>query len=63
MNDQELIMEAYKSIFVEHQADEQKDQQLKETFASILEKKEDTQTTVAELFDAVQKHLKESGQQ
>ncbi len=51
------------SVLNEHKEDEAMDQKLKKTFKKIVMKKVDDDKKVEELFAAVQRHLKQSGQQ
>ena len=51
------------SVLNEHKEDEAMDQKLKKTFKKIVTKKIDDDKKVEELFTAVQRHLKQSGQQ
>lgn len=51
------------SALLEHKGDEAQDQKLKNTFKKIITKKSDDDKKVEELFKAVQRHLKASGQQ
>ena len=50
------------SVLNEHKGDEAMDQKLKKTFKRIITKKTDDDKKVEELFKAVQRHLKASGQ-
>ena len=50
------------SVLNEHKGDEAMDQKLKKTFKKIITKKTDDDKKVEELFKAVQRHLKASGQ-
>jgi hypothetical protein len=50
-------------VLNEHKGDEAMDQKLKKTFKKIVTKKIDDDKKVEELFKAVQRHLKASGQQ
>jgi len=51
------------SVLTEHKGDEAMDQKLKKTFKKIITKKTDDDEKVEELFKAVQRHLKASGQE
>jgi hypothetical protein len=61
--DQELLEEAYRLVREETNPDAKEDEQLKETFKKILKAyriEQDLTGIVTELFDAVQKHIKET---
>ena len=57
-----VFLKLIESVLNEHKGDEAMDQKLKKTFKKIITKKTDDDKKVEELFKAVQRHLKASGQ-
>lgn len=57
-----VFLKLIESVLNEHKGDEAMDQKLKKTFKKIIMKKTDDDKKVEELFKAVQRHLKASGQ-
>lgn len=58
-----VFLKLIESVLNEHKGDEAMDQKLKKTFKRIITKKTDDDKKVEELFKAVQRHLKASGQE
>lgn len=58
-----VFLTLIESVLNEHKGDEAMDQKLKKTFKKIITKKTDDDKKVEELFKAVQRHLKASGQE